>query len=77
MQRETLKDGLYGGFAQIIKNPKIYYNSMVGSDYNKFTEKGKEEILAWISDQARMISKNEEALREQEARDLVLKELKK
>lgn len=77
MQRESLRDGLYGGIAEIIKNPKLYYHSIVGSEYCKFTEKGREEIVKWMEMQAREIIKYEEEMLDARAKELVLKELKK
>ena len=77
MANESLKDGLYGGLAEIIKNPKIYYHSIVGSEYCKFTEKGREEIIKWLEMHAIGIIKYEEQLLDARAKELVLKELKK
>lgn len=77
MKNTSLKDGLYGGLSEIIKNPKIYYHSIVGSEYCKFTDTGKEEIIKWLEMHAVAIIKYEEEMLEARAKELVLKELKK
>jgi len=77
MKRESLSDGLYGGLAEILKNPKLYYHSIVGPEYCKFTDKGREEIVKWLEMQAREIIKHEEEMLDARAKELVLKELQK
>jgi hypothetical protein len=77
MTRESLKDGLYGGLSEILKNPRLYYHSIVGPEFCKFTDKGQEEIVKWLEMQAREIVKYEEELLDSRAKELVLKELQK
>ena len=77
MRRETLKDSLYGGLAEIVKNPKLYRFSEIGKEYCYFTEAGKEEIIEWISNHAKEIATAEEIILNERAKKLVLDELKK
>jgi hypothetical protein len=77
MKSDSLKDGLYGGLSEIIKNPRLYYHSIVGGEYCKFTDKGREEIIKWLEMHAIAIIKHEEEMLDARAKELVLKELKK
>jgi hypothetical protein len=77
VKRESLSDGLYGGLSEILKNPRLYYHSIVGPEYCKFTDKGREEIIKWLEMQAREIVKHEEEVLDARAKELVLKELQK
>ena len=77
MKSESLKDGLYGGLSEILKNPRLYYHSIVGGEYCKFTDKGREEIIKWLEMHAVAIIKHEEEVLDARAKELVLKELQK
>lgn len=77
MKREYIKDGLYGGFTELIKNDRLYYHSIVSREYSKFTEQGQVELIKWLEMQAKEIYRHEEEMLNERAKQLVLKELKK
>lgn len=76
MKRETLKDSIYGGLAELVKNNKIYYHSSIGKDYSKLTETGKIEILKWVETQAKEVAETEKKFLEEQAKQLVINTLK-
>lgn len=48
MQKDAIKDLVYGGLEEIINNRKYYYASSVGFGYNHFTEDGKAALCEFM-----------------------------
>jgi hypothetical protein len=77
MQKEAVKDLLYGGLLELLRNEKFYYCSSVGSNYNHFTEDGKRSVNAYLMQMSALILMAEQELTDQRAKAMVLSELKK
>ncbi len=77
MHRETLKDSLYGGLAEITRNGRLYRFSDIGKQYCYFTEEGKKQIIEWIEAHAAEISTAENIILNERAKKLVLDELRR
>ena len=43
------KRQVYSGLFEIINDPKLYYNSRVGSDYSHLTDDGKHAIIEYVT----------------------------
>lgn len=76
MQKEAVKDLLYGGLLELLRNDKFYYCSSVGSNYNHFTEDGKLCVNAYLMQMAALILVAEEELTDKRAKAMVLSGLK-
>lgn len=76
MDKQAIKELMYGGIKELMNNRKYYYKSSVSRDYSQFTETGKEAVQEFILDMARYISDAEEIDLDQRAKDMVMKELK-
>lgn len=76
MEKAAIKDLIYGGIEEIVRNNRYYYHSSVGGNYSHFTEDGKEAISEFMNIMAYKIRSAEEADLERRAKDMVLKELK-
>jgi hypothetical protein len=76
MEKSALKDLLYGGISELIRNPKAYRHSSVSNDYSQFTELGQAALNEFMQQLAIIIYKSEEADLEKRAKDRVIKELK-
>ena len=76
LEKNAVKDLFYGGIMEILKNREYYYNSGIGSDYNHFTERGKEAMDAYLRSMSVMILKAEEESLNKRAKELVIKGLK-
>lgn len=76
MDRESLKELMFGGMTELTKNRKYYYKSTVGSEYSHFTEEGKEAMAEFLNLMAFKIHQAEEKELNQRAKDLVVKGLK-
>lgn len=77
MDRAAIKDLLYGGIAELMRNRHYYYNSGVNSNYNSWTEEGKAALADYMTLVAGKMWEAEQVELDSRARDLVVKELKK
>lgn len=76
MEKQAIKELMYGGIKEIMNNGKYYYRSSVGKEYSNFTNAGKEVVNEFVQDLAGYITAAENAELDQRAKDMVLKELK-
>lgn len=76
MEKSAIKDLMYGGIEEIIRNPKFYHHSPVGSNYCYLTESGQQAVLEYMNTVSHMIRAAEEADLDRRAKDIMLKELK-
>ena len=60
----------------MINNPSFYHTSIVGWEYNKFTEDGEKALNEFISIMAVKMAQAEKAELDTRAKDMVMKELK-
>ena len=76
MNKKAIKDIMFGGISELIKNKNFYYFSTVGSEYCHWTEEGKVELQAYMDLMAyKMLEAEEESLNKR-AKELVIKGLK-
>jgi len=76
MDKGSIKELMFGGVQEIMRNRKYYYNSTVSSDYSHWTEEGKEAICEFMSLMGREMLRAEEIELNQRAKELVIKGLK-
>lgn len=75
MDRQALKDLMYGGLEEIISNGRYYYSSSIGSNYNHFTDAGKENVAKFMEMMASEMFKCRQEEDIKRSKDLVMKEL--
>jgi hypothetical protein len=76
MEKQAIKELMYGGVKEIMNNNRYYYKSSVGKHYSNFTEPGKIAVQEFVAEIAAYITDAENAELDQRAKDMVLKELK-
>lgn len=76
MQKDAIKDLVYGGIEEIINNRKYYYASSVGFGYNHFTEEGKEALCEFMDLMAYKIREAEQEDLNSRAKQQVINGLK-
>jgi regulator of sigma D len=76
MDRTAIKDLLYGGMLELMRNRHYYYNSGVNSTYNSWTDEGKAALADYMNLVAGKMWEAEQVELNARAKDLVLKELK-
>jgi hypothetical protein len=76
MEKQAIKELMYGGLKEIMNNNRYYYKSSVGKNYSSFTETGKLAVQEFVTDLAGYITEAENVELDQRAKDMVMRELK-
>jgi len=76
MEKTALKDLIYGGISELIRNNKLYRRSPVSDDYSHFTEEGSVAVKKFIQSMAVLIYLAEEKDLDERAKDIVIRGLK-
>jgi len=76
MEKQAIKELMYGGIKEIMNNSRYYYRSSTGRQFSSFTENGKVAVQEFVTEIAAYITDAEAAELDQRAKDMVLKELK-
>lgn len=76
MEKQAIKEFLFGGTLELSRNKKYYYHSGIGIQYSHWTEEGKEALCDFMHIMAFKLKEAEEAELNQRAKDLVIKGLK-
>ena len=76
MDRTAIKDLLYGGMLELMRNRHYYYNSGVNSTYNSWTDEGKQALADSMKLVAGKMWEAEQIDLNSRAKELVLTELK-
>lgn len=76
MEKQAIKELMYGGIKEIMNNSRYYYRSSTGRQFSSFTENGKVAVQEFVTEIAAYITDAENAELDQRAKDMVLKELK-
>jgi len=76
MEKQAIKDLMYGSLTELMQNRRYYSRSSVGPEYSRWTEEGQVVLKQFMSEIIKLIyvaNKNELDSR---AKELVLKDLK-
>ena len=76
MEKQAIKELMYGGINELMQNRRYYYHSTIGKNYSHWTDEGKEAMGKFMVEMTQHIRDAEEAELDKRAKDLVLKELK-
>ena len=76
MEKQAIKELMYGGIKELMNNRSYYHTSSVGRHYSGFTESGREALYEFVTDMAGYITEAENKALDQRAKDMVVKELK-
>ena len=76
MDKQALKNLLYGSIAELAKDSKYYNNSPFGGKYCYYTEAGEKAVMEILQIWTAKILEEEQQLLDKRAKDLVLKGLK-
>lgn len=76
MDKQAIKELMYGGIKELMNNSRYYYRSSTGRQFSSFTEPGKIAVQEFVHEIAAYITDAENVELDQRAREMVLKELK-
>lgn len=76
MDKQAVKDLVYGGLQELVRNRTYYYNSGIGSNYSHFTEEGEQALKEYMKLMVPKMCEAEEKYLDKRAKELVIKGLK-
>ena len=76
MDKEAVKNLMFGGFCELTRDSQYYHKSSVGPEYCHFTDRGKIAITDFMTQMAVNIHKAEEADLRKRAKEMVIQGLK-
>jgi hypothetical protein len=76
MEKDAIKDIMFGSLVELMRDRKYYYFSSVGPTYCHFTDEGKEALLEYMNLMGAKLYEAEEASLNKRAKELVIKGLK-
>ena len=76
MDRKALKEFMYGGIAELMRNRSYFYHSSVGLSYSHWTEEGQAALAEYMTMIGYKMLEVEEKELDKRAKDIVLKNLK-
>jgi len=76
MDRQAIKDLMYGGVAELMRNRNYFYHSSVGAHYSHWTEEGHRALAEYMTVVGYKMLEAEEKDLDKRAKELVIKGLK-
>ena len=76
MEKPAIKDLLYGGVSELMKNSRYYYNSSVGKSYCRWTDDGEAALKEFVTEITHFITEADKAELDRRAKEMVLDTLK-
>jgi hypothetical protein len=76
MDSTTIKELIYGGVSELMKNRRFYYHSTIGESYSFWTPEGTEALLDFVMLMSKKMIEAEEVELDKRAKAMVLKELR-
>lgn len=76
MDKDAVKNLMFGGICELVRDRRYYYHSRVGPEYCHFTEEGDKAVKTFITQMAVNIYKADEADLDRRAKEMVIKGLK-
>lgn len=76
MEKQAIKELMYGGVNELMQNRRYYYRSTVGKNYSHWTSEGKTAMYEFMIEITQYIYDAEQQSLDERAKELVLKELK-
>ena len=76
LDKPALKELVFGGVQELMRNRKYYYHSGVSANYSHWTEDGKEALIEYMNVVGWMMLEAENKELDQRAKDIVVKTLK-
>ena len=76
MDKQAVKDLMFGGINELMRDRKYYYHSASGQGYSYWTDDGKSALLDYMNVMGWKLKEAEEADLNKRSKELILKGLK-
>jgi hypothetical protein len=76
MDKDAIKELIYGGLMELMRDRKHYYHSTVSASYSHWTEAGEKALAEYMNMMGWAMLEAEERELDQRAKSIVMKSLK-
>ena len=76
MEKLAIKELLYGGISELMKNNRYYYQSSVGKSYSKWTDDGEHALKEFVTEITHFITEADKKELDIRAKQMVMDSLK-
>ena len=76
MEKQAIKDLMYGSLNELMQNSRYYYHSRIGAEYCRWTDEGQLILNQYMAEITKLIYDADQNELDRRAKELVLKELK-
>lgn len=76
MDKQAVKDLMFGGICELMRNRHYYYHSSVGEGYSHWTDEGKEALQEYMQVMGWKLKQAEEADLNRRAKEMTFNILK-
>ena len=76
MEKQAIKELIYGGINEMMQNRRYYYNSSIGRSYSNWTPEGEAAMKEFMAEMTKFIYNAEQVALDSRSKDILLKELK-
>ena len=76
MDKQVIKDIMYGGISELMQNKRFYYRSSMGHYYSSWTDEGNKAMVEYISHITAYIYDAEQQSLDERSKELLLDTLK-
>ena len=76
MDKQAVKDLIFGGINELMRNRRYYYHSSVGQGYSHWTDEGKEALHEYMNVMGWKLKEAEEEDLRKRSKEMVLQGLK-
>lgn len=77
MQKNAVKDLIFGGLSELIQNREYYYHSPLGAEYSHWTDAGEDVMTGFMTIMAFYIAEADAESLDERAKELVMDGLTK
>ena len=76
MDKSAVKDLIFGGLNELMRNRNYFYHSSVGSGYSHWTNQGKDALVEYMNVMGWKLKEAEEADLRKRAKEMTMSALK-
>jgi hypothetical protein len=76
MEKDVVKDLMWGGLIELTNNKEFYYRSVVGPEYGQWSDRGARVMMEFMNSMTRQMVAAEEQDLNRRAKEMVIKGLK-
>lgn len=76
MDKQAVKDLIFGGLNELMRNRNYYYSSAVGQNYSYWTDEGKEALIEYMNVMGWKLKEAEAADIKKKAKEMTMNALK-